>query len=327
MTKHRYHEYLSEILSAVTNKENKRELANKIPKDLYFEGFDGKIHNVRELLTNTDLRDSGLIETAIYNQILEASEMTRVMRGAMASYTMRAPSERIPVRKAGEYASYVDEGTENTQTEYVYMQLDAKKIAVTIGITAEMIASYQWGVIAEEMKRAGKMIENTINRDSLAALLDGVDQVVDTNGFGQGKLAIFQAVTKIRDAGYIPDTMVMCPQFEGAIIDELIAPYQMCARTSQYPPDTGQMPKIMGLNLYMNNTCPQGEEKWSYNEAGDVGAIIYSKYHIGGIGIHEDISIESFDDPIRDMVGMKCTGRFSYGIVRENNRCACKIVF
>jgi hypothetical protein len=326
MTKHRYHEYLSEILSAVTNKENKRDLANKIPKGLYFEAPDGKVHNVRELLTTTDLRDSGLVETAIYDQILESSEMTRVMRDAMPSYAIQASSERIPVRKLGDYASYVDEDAENPQTEYVYMQLDAKKIAVTIGITAEMIANYQWGVIAEEMKRAGKMLENTINRDALSVLLDGVDQVADTNGSGQGKLAIFQAITKIKDAGYIPDTMVMCPQFEGTIIDELIAPYQVSARTSQYPLD-GQIPKVMGLNIYLNNTCPHCEDKWSYNEAGDVGAIVYSKYHIGGIGVHEDISIESFDDPILDMVGMKCTGRFSYGVVRENKQCACKVVF
>jgi len=298
--------------------EFKRAVDTRIPRELAYTDFDsGKVVNARELLQTEGLAATNLIPTEVYATVIEGSEPAKCMRNAMVTYRMPSHVMTVPYGETGTYASIVAEGAEipiETETLAV-ATLTADKYAVRPMISREMIADAKFDIIATEIRKAGFKIENALNRLALntfidASASDGGTHVTDCGNAGATPLAFTaQAVGELIGKGFTPTDLIMEPVFAGAI---------MSAFTSL---STGMGDKVVGqgtppTSLFGMNTHILGVADsaatyvWGFSSNGYLGALLIDRNSAGCIGMREDINVEQYSDPVRDLVGMKVAARF-----------------
>jgi len=334
-------DYFKEIMSCAhdpTRLQQKRYL-NAIPRNLGYEVED-KVVSVRQLLTSNDFRKIGLIEDVILDTMMTGGEYTKVMREAIQSVDMPSEITRIPVRLPRGFAREVAELADIpiTSGQYTSVELNAIKIAEAPLISSEMVEEQMWDVVADEIAGAGEMLENKITQDALTTMLRGVTQFHDTAGVNQGRLAISKAITDIKIAGYMPDTILMCPEYERILLDEMTSGYITAHEQSASALTGANIPSpYLGLKAYVSNIPANNDPAISsivtdrnlaFANAGDIGAILYSKYHVQRLGTRRAIEMTNYEDPLRDIAaGIVFTGRFGHGWVESNSMAAVAIRF
>jgi hypothetical protein len=307
-------------------------IINTIPRELT-AWHEGEVKRVRELLTSISIQGTSLIQTEMYNTIMQGATKAICFREAVKSIPMSANSLKVPIRKARAYARKVPEFGEIpiTAGDYTTVELVAEKIGERPLISQEMIDDSQYAVMEMELLGAGEMVENTINQDGLSAWLAGAGQTHDTAGANQGRIAVSRAITKCVKAGFRPDSIIICPEFEGVIRDEIILPTN--ANNPGVDPviQSGRIASgILGLNWFLCSVTPNEEvtnKTWGYSGPDEIGAVVYDSTRYGYRGVRKDITINQFADPIRDMKSATVSARNAYGVAAENATAACLIQF
>jgi hypothetical protein len=313
--------------------EESKRLIGGIPRELTAY-HSGEVKRVRELLTSTSIQGTSLIQTEFYNTVMQGASKAVCFRNAVKSIPMSANSLKVPIRKARAYARHVPEFGEIpiTAGDYTTLELTADKIGERPLISQEMIDDSQYAIMEMELLGAGEMVENTINQDGLSAWLAGTTQDQDTTGSNQGRIAVSKAITKIVKAGFIPDTIIMCPEFEGVIRDEIILPTNSNNANILDPTiRTGKVASgILGLDWYLCSVTPDTavwNHTWGYASDGQYGAIVFDSTRYGYRGVRKDITINQFADPARDMKSATVSARNAYGVATENLLAACTIQY
>lgn len=182
-------------------------------------------------------------------------------------------------------------------------------------------------VIEMEVRYAGEKCENKLNQDMLTALLDGAGAANewDTQGYSQGASAIASAMGFIRTRQFMPDTIVMCPNFETLVLRDFV-PNTGYSQAPLELQRTGSFTQMLGLRAY---TCAatdnSGTYAWDYSANGDMGAMVLDSKKCGAIGMRRDISVKKYDDPIRDLLGAAVTMRYAVHELHAN--AICRIEF
>ena len=64
-----------------------------------------------------------------------------------------------------------------------------------------------------------------------------------------------------------------------------------------------------------------GTQEWDYDTDGDIGMVVYDSVAAAATGMRRDLTVENYDDPIKDMVGMTVTSRFDVEVIIPNATC------
>ena len=299
-----------------------RELASEIPDSVTIR-IDGTVQPVRELLIGTDIQSTNLIQTEVLRTVTDGAEAVKCFRNALPIYTMTSNSMIVNVGSAGSYAPEVAEGAEvpNIDSNFTAVTFAAKKRAVRPMITRELMKFGAIDLIEFEIAKAGKRVENSLNQKALTVMLDGASLEKDTAGTNQGVAALAASIALVQDAGFLPDSVVMHPEFLAKVLAEFVpGQYDSSVR------ETGIIGRLLGLDVYVcGATGASTTYTWGYAADGEIGAIVFAKDSGAAIGMAEDLSVEQFEDPIRDMSGMIVKSIFDVKVL--NSAAICRIEY
>lgn len=310
----------------------KAEILNQIPMSVphVFEQ-DGELHqsNVRELLIGGSVQDTTLIQTEFYETVMKGAEPVVCMRNYLPIISLtKGDTLQIPKGSKGAYASDWAEMTEVPKKNQQYKpgSVTVKKIGDAPEISYEMINDSKYGLIALEIEKSGRRMENKFNRDVLRAMLESGLQTHDTQGSSQGADAVLEAQAKVGDKDYIADKVVTHPRLSGKLLKELFP----SVNNSGYNSDavrTGQIgQELLGMMVLKTSTNPASKSiTWGYNSDSYYGGIVGDVLNFGAIVLREDIQIENYKDPIKQIQGATLSMRFETGIM--NSDAACAIIY
>lgn len=270
---------------------------------------DGKLMSVRELLLSEQVESTTLIQSEAHKTAVEGSEPSVCMRNALNIIPMNTKTMPVTFGETGAYAPEIAEGTDVPVQNQDYDSVDfvAKKYGGRPLITNELIEDGMFNIAELEIKKVARSIENRLNQNAITEMIDTCTLEHDTAAANQGIKAIASAVSLVRAAGFNPDTLVMHPEAEAIVLQEFVP-------TNYYPTEsivkTGTVPKILGLNVNVCGVVDNGTEEWGYAADGEIGMIVYDSSAAGAIGMRRDISVNNYEDAIKDLVGMSVTARF-----------------
>jgi hypothetical protein len=297
------------------------------------EGEDGKIKPARELLLSESITGTTLVQTEINRTVIDGAQPARCMRDAVNIYPMISNVMDIPIGESGRYAPVVGEGAEFPirNQEYTKRTFTSKKIGEIPLCTKEMVDDSQFAVIEMEVRAAGEACENTLNQWMLQVLLDNAGNEYDINaavGVLGGAAAIREAKALIKADTFNADTLVYAPQVETYIFKDYtpiaynpVAQEQM--RTGLLPMILGCKPYECGVDLTTTTTPFKSTSyTWGAPTDGYIGMCLFNKAKVGGIGMRQDIFVEDYRDPTRDLVGGKVSMRVAcqYGLANAISR-------
>ena len=296
--------------------ELKQAIDTRVPRKLAYMDTDGKIQNARELLQTEGLATTNLIPTEVYATVVEGSEPAKCMRNVIPIYRMPSHVMTLPYGETGSYATPVAEGAEvpiETETLSV-ATLTADKYAVRPMISREMVADAKFDVIAQEIRKAGYKIENALNRlciDTFFAsgAADAGTYQTDCGGSGATPLAFLAtALGTVIGRGFTPTDIVFAPGCYGSVVGAFTS---LNTNLASQVVSNGTIGGLFGLRTHIcgvaDNTATY---VWGWGTNGDLGAIVLDRNAFGAIGMREDINVEQYSDPVRDLVGMKVAARF-----------------
>lgn len=306
------------------NSEAKTIVERDIPRELTTIHSD-KVHRVRELLISEDITSTSLIQTEMYATVMEGANPVKCVRNALPVYRMTGNQMTMTLRSDSSYAAVVAEGAEIPidTGSYTTRTWTATKKAVRPLITKELIEDGLYDVVSMEVRNAGEAIENQINREMLTVLLDNAGNEHDTAGTNQGIKAVAGAIKMMKNDNIVPDTLIMCPEAEALIMADSITTWN--AKNADVM-NSYAMGRLLGLDVYELTTSDSSSTyAWEYNSDSDIGMLVVSKTKCGGTGVKRDITIERYNDPIRDLVGCSVTARTAaqYGLANA----ICRVEF
>ena len=297
-----------------------KSLAAKIPKEIGYN-HDGQLHRVKELLLTEAIESTTLIQAEVHKTVMEGSEPSVCMRNALQTIPMNSRTLNWTVGETGSYAPEIPEATDIPilDQDYDSVEFKAKKYGSRPLITNELLEDSPFALAEIEMRKAGRRIENRLNQNGITEMIDTfTTNEVDTAGSNQGVKAIASAVSKVRKAGFNPDSLIMHPSAEAIVLQEFVP-------TNYFPTEaiirTGMVPNLLGLKAYTCGTTKNGTEEWDYDTDGDIGMVVYDSQAAVAIGMRRDITVEQYADPIKDMTGMSVTSRFDVEVILEAAGC------
>ena len=299
--------------------ELKRAVAKNIPRELEVVTLDGKMANARELLVSEGIQASGMIPTQVYATIMEGADPAKCMRQIFPTYRMSSQVLKVPVGESGTYAPVVAEGAEIPIQDQTYtpVTFTAKKYAVRPMVTSEMIADASFDVIAAEIRKAGMRMENAFNylamEQILASVGDAGTYETDCGGAGATPLAFTgKAMGTMIGRGFRPSKLIMTPVFYGAVLQ---GGASLANNLGVDLTRSGTIGQLYGMDSYILGTTQStasASKSWLFAADGNKGALLVDPNFAAAFGIREDISVEQYADPIRDLQGMVIRARFDF---------------
>jgi HK97 family phage major capsid protein len=306
---------LLEIAFAKNNTERESLINKESTKLLLGE----KTHKM--LLQSNAIEQTFLLQEEVYKTISDGAEPFKCMRDILPIIKTDTYSVRVVRGEVGSYAEAVAEGAKvpiDTQT-YTKKDITIGKIGTRPIITNELIEDCLFDIAQLELKKAGMRMENKLNRDCLVELLS--DQGVTAITPDGAHLAVTD-LAKLRadiEAGnYIPDTLLLHPSAEGYIMQDSNLLYVAWAGQNKTL-NTGKLPTMLGLTPYVT-TITTGST--SYYWDGTAGATHWNAGLISAkdcayLAMRRDLTVEEYDDPIHDILGIACTMRYGVEVVQN----------
>ena len=312
---------------------------NRIPRSLTYRiptglGLDdeGETKPLRELLLGSGVAGTAFVQTQYANAVLEGAKLQRCARDALFHESMSAGNTlRLPI--FGAYtgrAPEVPEGAEfpdnNGSTDY--RDFTIKKYGEKSPISQELIDDSLYNTIALAAGQLGARVENSLNYEAIGVVLENSGKEHDTAGSNQGAKAVSGAMLELEGkddgtGGFKADSILMTNEFNAGIRNEVVL--------SEYPGAEGVIrtnaqPYLFGLRqFYTNSTTSSTTHTWGYAATGEIGALVYNMASAGGYVMRDDISIENFRDPLKDLTNVRTKIRFgvNYGIANA----VCRIQY
>lgn len=322
-------QYIRPFLELGFDPDNSRkhQIVNSIPKELTTV-HNGKPVGVRELLQAEGINATTLIQTEVLSTVIEGSQPAKCWRDILPIFRTTSNSIRVPVIDAGRYAPDVAEGAEipidiTTPSATTFT---IKKTGVRPAITREMIEDGLVDVIALELGAAGLNMENKFNQDCINTILANCTTTYDcaTVAATQGIKAVAGGYAALAGANWTADALVMCPGAMGRLMQDFL---QVTANYAVGTTATsGILPPVLGLRSGMyGGTYTGATYTWRYTTDNDIGMLVLDSKKAGAVAMRRDMTVEQYDDPIRDLMGASVTMR--YGVNYFQPTATCRILF
>ena len=290
--------------------DRKREIMDSIPREL--SAWDnGQPVRVRELLQSRGIESTTLVLQELSGTVIDGAEFQKCWRDVVPIVQMKDNRYDYLTGETGTYAPEVAEGAEipiNTQ-DYTLKTITAKKYAERPLITRELVDDSKFDIISLEVEKTGARVENALNQQALNTFLDGSGGEVDRAASNVGEQAVADVRAAVEAANFIPDKIVMHPTAWGYVLKDYNP-------TSSYYPvgnstTTGLIPEVFGMKVYKTSVAnvSGGTYTWGYGVDGRMGMLCMDSKNAGLIGIRQDIRVEDYKDPIRDLLGFSVSIR------------------
>lgn len=299
----------------------RKELVERyIPKELTAYDLDGKVERARELILTEGIEGSTLVQAEVYRSVMEGAEPRKCMRGIIPEEKMKSNSETIVLGEAGSYAQEVAEGAEipiKTQ-EYGTRTLTVKKYGVRPVITKEMVEDSMFNTVELELRKAGAKHANKLNQLVLTDLLDNAGNEHDTDGSNQGIKAVASAIGLNQADGFDATHLIACPALMTMLTKEFVPGNYVGSDQVM----AGGRPNILGLGVGLCSVADDSSTyTWGYASDGNIGGIVIDAPSAAMLGMRRDLTVEKYEDPIHDLVGMSTTMRYAYTYLQANAIC------
>lgn len=299
----------------------RKQLVKQIPPDMRHL-HNGKVVKVRELLLTEAIESTTLIQAEIYRTVIEGAEPVKCMRDALPVIRTNSNSVTINKGETGTYASVVAEAAEIpvlTQ-DYTAVTFTIVKYGVRPLISREMIDDALFDVVNLEVQKAGARVENALNQEALSQILEDSGTSHDTAGSNQGVKAIAKAIGVVKAAGFMPDVVIMHPDAEAIVLTDYVPAGGYYAVGDLAV--TGKLPPVLGLKpLVCGVTDTSSTYTWDYDADNEIGMLIIDSKSAGAIVMRQDLRVEKFADPIRDLLSMSVTMRVDADSLHANATC------
>lgn len=311
------------------NTERSRMLNTESFKKTVLDTIPDK--EVKQLLLANEIESTTLIQEEVYKAVVEGAEPFKCMREVLPVVKTDSYSVRVVYGESGMYAQEVPEGgkIEIDTQNYSKKDITIKKVGTRPLITNELIEDSLFDVVELELKKAGARLENKLNRDGIVELLKNHNGTTpsDTDPAGTALAVsdIAKSIAKVKAVGFLPSVLITHPTAEGQLLQDSNLAYVAYAGTST-PLTQGTVPKLMGLTPYtLGVTSDDPTYKWDDTDSsGHYYALVLDPSSYAMIAMRRDITIEQYDDPIHDLVGISCTMRYGVGVIQD--QAACRIL-
>lgn len=285
----------------------------------------------RELLLSEAIESTTLIQAEFYNTVLEGAEPNKVMRNALRVIPMKSNQQTFTLGETGSVLPIVPEGAElpNNNQDYTTVTLTSTKYGEKGIITNELIEDGLYDIVALEVAKSGARAENTLNHVSLTTLLDDAGLEHDCAGSDLGFKAIAAARKVMKQANYKPDICILCAESEYTLLVDSQLSYSAYYGGAGVTPavSRGVVPPMLGMRFTpsldpADTTYDSGTYTWDYGANSEIGMVLVDSGGLAGmIGLRRDITVNKYDDPIRDLKGAALTMRFATGSPFDNGIC------
>jgi HK97 family phage major capsid protein len=290
-----------------------------------FKNIIGKEDHALLQSERTAITDSTLVQEEVYKTVIKGTEPVKCMREVVPIVNTDSYSVRFVKGEAGTYANKVAEGAKieiDTQ-EYTKQDITIDKYGVRPLITNELIEDALFDVVELELEKAGARMENALNRQVLYQMVQGTykfdSNTVNPAGPHVAITDIARLVGEIKKDNYIPDTLILHPTAEAWLLQDSNLAYVSYAGGpgALRQGDVGKT--IMGLKPYVCTATDAASPTWDdTTAASDVTGLVLSKRDAAVICMRRDLTIEQYDDPIHDLIGISLTMRFGTDVLQEN---------
>lgn len=274
----------------------------------------------------TAITDSTLVQEEVYKTVIEGAEPFKCMRDVFNTVNTGSYSVRFVKGETGTYADIMAEGSKipiDTQT-YTKQDITIDKYGTRPLITNELIEDSLFDIVELELRKSGARMENKLNRVILNAILNGSNAISTSNLNPAGPHVavsdLAQAVGKVKKQNFLPDNMVTHPTAEAYLYQDSNIAYASYAGTAGNFTGgfQGGTLKIMGLTPHTCTATDKASPTWDdTTAASDVTAIVFSKADLGVLCMRRDITVEEYDDPIHDLMGISITQRYGADVLNE----------
>jgi len=277
----------------------------------------------KTLLQSNAINETTLLQEEVWKTVVEGAEPFKCFRDVLPIINTDSYSVRVVTGESGAYAQDIAEGAEIPIDTSSFSKTDItiKKIGTRPLITNELIEDALFDVVELELKKAGARLENKLNRDCLQAILSGMDGITDVDPAGTN-LAVSDLATAralVEAEGRMPDTLITHPIAEGQLLKDSNLVYVAYAGQGRTL-ETGELPRILGLKPYtLSVTVEDGfTYYWDGTDAANhYYALVLDSKNTAYIAMRRDITIERYDDPIHDLLGISCTMRYGVAVVDD----------
>jgi len=276
----------------------------------------------KALMQTNDIQQSNLLQEEVFKTISEGAEPFKCLRNILPIIRTDSYSVRVVKGEVGTYADKVAEGAKVPIDTQVYTKEDITidKIGTRPIITNELIEDCLFDIAELELRKSGARMENKLNRDCLLEILTDTTASttdVDPGGTHLAVTDLAKARADVETNNYMPDTIITHPSAEGYLLQDSNLVYSSYAGQSNTLA-TGNIPKILGLTPYTTSvtTGSTGHVWGGTDAANNYNAIILDSKAHTYIAMRRDLTVEEYDDPIHDILGIACTMRYGVSTIQ-----------
>jgi len=281
---------------------------------------------LRERMQST-LRDKRLKEVLMSDQsqatakvldvVWEAAKPRLIGRELVEVFAKDDPSLNIPKHTTPITARYpVAEGADIPINvgAFTSVTLTPEKSGVAVPISKEMVEDAAWDVIEFQLAEAGRAMAEVETAKIISTMIADAGNTAAAATSGTlayddivGILGLIQTDNFLQDyiqtgRGYL---VVHPDQYADLLKDAKIRDTHVFGGTVAVAP-TGRIETILGLNVRVTTKITSGT------------ALIVDAEHAGALFIRRDITVENYDDPVKDLAGAVLTARWKYATMQAN---------
>jgi HK97 family phage major capsid protein len=271
-----------------------------------------KDRHLREVL----LSDQSQATAKVLDIVWEAAKPRLIGRELCAVFVKEDPSLKVPRHKTLVSARYpVAEGADIPVNVGAFdsVTLTPEKSGVAVPISREMIEDAAWDVVEFQLREAGRAMAEVETERIIAQMIADAGNSAAAATAGTlayddivGMINLIQADNFLQDyiqtgRGYL---VVHPDQYADLLKDSSVKQAHSWGGIAVAP--TGRLETILGLNLRVTTKITSGT------------ALVVDAEHAGALFIRRDITVENYEDPIKDLAGAVLTARWKYATMQAN---------
>lgn len=266
----------------------------------YGTGLDRDQYISRMLINESPTELDVLWREELTETVVMGAAPRKVARDAAAVDQVDAKKGDLPTEGTEPYASTGAEGgsAEFDGVDYHQTAYEAEKHEHAFALSDELIDQSRPDAIEQHIRKAGRAIENAINRQFINELIDNATDY-DANLSGSGSTDLRDLLLKASEAAadndFDPtDTVVGHPEYWS----ELAGNNQL-AGLNAVGSDTGSTDAIVGHDPFTvsGSAYDSGAQTYGFEADGERGALVYGREFVR-LALYKDIAVSELKDPV-----------------------------
>ena len=253
------------------------------------------------------LSDVSQATAKVLDVVWEAAKPNLIGRELAVVVAQDVPSLKVPRAKLSK-AYEIAEGAEIPvgSEDYDSVTLTPRKYGVRPLISKEMIEDAEWDVIEYQLAEAGRAMADIETEKIISEMISDAGNSVAAGT--SGTLAYSDVVNILKEClidDFAPDTLAIHPsEFADLLKDTAIQKAMDWGGPAVAP--SGRIANLLGMRVLVSTKVTSGT------------ALVVDSKRAGVLFIRRDVTVEEYEDPVKDLAGVAVTARWVYDTLRAN---------